>query len=120
MPELVTYTCAVCGMRFGDADAATAARERDLHEQLDHNYTAPTEAEKIAERESVMSLAGFPRGSRVRMRMDGHPGLPAHVRPLAGDEGEVVLNLAVPADRVCVRFAGKMHHALAPADVERI
>jgi hypothetical protein len=101
-------------MRFLDA------LERDRHAELDHGYVAPTEDEKRAAREATLAAAGFPVGSRVRMLVDGNAGVPLHVRPLQGEEGTVVMNLSMPADRIPVRFQGKMLHALTSDVIEVI
>lgn len=119
--KLITYSCAICGMRFGDPDAAFAARERDRHQELDHAYVAPTHEQNIAQREALMAAAGFPVGTRVRALVSASDRLPQHVRFERSDEGTVVLNLAMPAELVPVRFGKtRMLHALAPENVEAI
>jgi hypothetical protein len=71
--------------------------------------------ERIAERESIMAIDGFPVGSRVRVLIDASTRIPEHCRFHAGDVGTVKLNLMHGPEKISVIFdrIGGSPHAIS-------
>jgi hypothetical protein len=79
-------------------------------------YTYDADPERV----EALAAQGFAMGDRVEILEDGNERVPAHVRPAAGDQGTVILNMAHGPELVGVRVDDKMTHALSPDAIRKV